>query len=171
MEVSTYNFDIDLLAIIERKKDLSVNLKYAEMTILSMYEELQIVRESESAEDDLKKRVKELGKTVEVFCLQLFNIFVYIIHSAFCLHFFIQEADQLVSRKEAELVKRTKAVQRANAQLKSIQEMIENELADNKHCEYLLKVFMMRDTGKSKKANASNKHEKSVAGSTSTIGK
>ena len=78
MEVSTYNFDIDLLAIIERKKDLSVNLKYAEMTILSMYEELQIVRESESAEDDLKKRVKELGKTVEVFvhnCLQ------------FCLHY------------------------------------------------------------------------------------
>ena len=78
MEVSTYNFDIDLLAIIERKKDLSVNLKYAEMTILSMYEELQIVRESESAEDDLKKRVKELGKTVEVFCSQLFTIFVYI---------------------------------------------------------------------------------------------
>ena len=167
MEVSTYNFDIDLLAIIERKKDLSVNLKYAEMTILSMYEELQIVRESESAEDDLKKRVKELGKTVEVFCSQLFTISL----SYLFLHFFIQEADQLVSRKEAELVKRTKAVQRANAQLKSIQEMIENELADNKHCEYLLKVFMMRDTGKSKKANASNKHEKSVAGSTSTIGK
>ena len=79
MEVSTYNFDIDLLAIIERKKDLSVNLKYAEMTILSMYEELQIVRESESAEDDLKKRVKELGKTVEVLCLHL--------KSADCLHF------------------------------------------------------------------------------------
>ena len=170
MEVSTYNFDIDLLAIIERKKDLSVNLKYAEMTILSMYEELQIVRESESAEDDLKKRVKELGKTVEVFvynCLQ----FLFTFFAQLFVYFFIQEADQLVSRKEAELVKRTKAVQRANAQLKSIQEMIENELADNKHCEYLLKVFMMRDTGKSKKANASNKHEKSVAGSTSTIGK
>ena len=85
MEVSTYNFDIDLLAIIERKKDLSVNLKYAEMTILSMYEELQIVRESESAEDDLKKRVKELGKTVEV-CF--FTNFVYIFHSAVCLLFF-----------------------------------------------------------------------------------
>ena len=39
-----------------------------------MYEELQIVRESESAEDDLKKRVKELGKTVEVYFLQLFII-------------------------------------------------------------------------------------------------
>ena len=86
MEVSTYNFDIDLLAIIERKKDLSVNLKYAEMTILSMYEELQIVRESESAEDDLKKRVKELGKTVEVY---FFKNFVYIFHSAFYLHFHI----------------------------------------------------------------------------------
>ena len=49
---------MDLLAIIERKKDLSVNLKYAEMTILTMYEELQIVRESEAKEDDLKKCVK-----------------------------------------------------------------------------------------------------------------
>ena len=96
MEVSTYNFDIDLLAIIERKKDLSVNLKYAEMTILSMYEELQIVRESESTEDDLKKRVKELGKTVEactlftfaISCLFTFSIscfFAYIFNQNNCL--------------------------------------------------------------------------------------
>ena len=28
--------------------------------------------------------------------------------------------------------------------------MIENELADNKHSEYLLKVFKMRDASKSK---------------------
>ena len=46
--------------------------------------------------------------------------------------------------------------------------MIENELADNKHCEYLLKVFMMRDTGKNRKSNA--KHEKTVAASNSTSG-
>ena len=51
----------------------------SEMCILTMYEELQIVRESESTEDDLKKRVKILGKTVE-------------------------EAEELVSRKESELV-------------------------------------------------------------------
>ena len=108
-----------------------------------MYEELQIVRDSEAQEDNLKKRVKELGKTVE-------------------------EANQLVLRKEAELVKRTKAVQKANAQLKTIQEMIENELADNKHCEYLLKVFMMRDTNKNKKTALK---EKSVAASASSTGK
>ena len=130
-------------AIIERKKNLSVELKHAELTILTMYEELQIVRDSEAQEDNLKKRVKELGKTVE-------------------------EANQLVLRKEAELVKRTKAVQKANAQLKTIQEMIENELADNKHCEYLLKVFMMRDTNKNKKTALK---EKSVAASASSTGK
>ena len=44
--------------------DLSVNLKYAELTILSMYEELQIVRATEDTEDDLKASVKELGNTV-----------------------------------------------------------------------------------------------------------
>ena len=55
-----------------------------------------------------------------------------------------------MARKESELVKRTKAVQKANDQLKTIQEMIENELADNKHSEYLLKVFKMRDASKSK---------------------
>ena len=64
MEESTKAFDIDLLAIVERKKDLSVNLKYAELTILSMYEELQIVRATEDTEDDLKAKVKELGNTV-----------------------------------------------------------------------------------------------------------
>ena len=44
--------------------DLSVNLKYAELTILSMYEELQIVRATEDTEDDLKASVKQLGNTV-----------------------------------------------------------------------------------------------------------
>ena len=120
MEESTKAFDIDLLAMVERKKDLSVNLKYAELTTLSMYEELQIVRATEAMEDDLKVQVKKLQRDVT-------------------------EAAQLVSRKEQELVKRTKAVQRANDQLKTIQEMIENELADNKHSEYLMKVFMTRD--------------------------
>ena len=45
-------------------EDLSVNLKYAELTILSMYEELQIVRATEDTEDDLKASVKQLGNTV-----------------------------------------------------------------------------------------------------------
>ena len=39
---------------------MSVNLKYAEVTVLTMYEELQIVRATEVTEDNLKKRVKEL---------------------------------------------------------------------------------------------------------------
>ena len=64
MEETTKAFDDDLLAIVQRKKDMSVNLKYAELTILSMYEELQIVRATETTEDDLKAKVRELGETV-----------------------------------------------------------------------------------------------------------
>ena len=137
MEEATQVFDVDVLAICERKKDLAVNLKYAELTVLSMYEELQIIRATEITEDNLKKQVKELGRAVT-------------------------EADQLVTNKETQLVRRTKAVQKANDQLKSIQEMIENELADNKHSEYLLKVFMMRDGQKTKAV----KSEKSLAPTT-----
>ena len=62
METTTKAFDIDLQAIIERKKEMSVNLKYAEVTVLTMYEELQIVRATEVTEDNLKKRVKELRR-------------------------------------------------------------------------------------------------------------
>ena len=138
MEVSTKAFDIDLQAIIEKKKEMSVNLKHAEVTVLTMYEELQIVRATEVTEDNLKKRVKELRREE-------------------------MEAEQLVASKESQLIKRTKAVQRANDQLKTIQEMIENELADNKHSEYLIKLFLMRDHKKSK---TNEKNEKSVAAST-----
>ena len=138
MEVTTKAFDIDLQAIIEKKKEMSVNLKHAEVTVLTMYEELQIVRATEVTEDNLKKRVKELRREE-------------------------MEADQLVASKESQLIKRTKAVQRANDQLKTIQEMIENELADNKHSEYLIKLFLMRDHKKSK---TNEKNEKSVAAST-----
>ena len=107
-------------------------------TVLTMYEELQIVRATEVTEDNLKKRVKELRREE-------------------------MEAEQLVASKESQLIKRTKAVQRANDQLKTIQEMIENELADNKHSEYLIKLFLMRDHKKSK---TNEKNEKSVAAST-----
>ena len=69
-----------------------------------------------------------------------------------------------VAHKEGQLVKRTKAVQRANDQLKSIQEHIENELADNKHSEYLLRLFAMRDSSSAAKAMPTNK-----AASTSTV--
>ena len=86
MEESTKAFDIDLLAIVERKKDLSVNLKYAELTILSMYEELQIVRATEDMEDDLKASVKELGNTVTE-ADQLVCIFSYLelVSTFFCI--------------------------------------------------------------------------------------
>ena len=59
-----------------------------------------------------------------------------------------------VRSKEQQLVRRTKVVQTSNDQLKSMQEMVEMELADNKHSEYLLRLFASRENvsaGKSAK--------------------
>ena len=50
-----------------------------------------------------------------------------------------------VRSKEQQLVRRTKVVQTSNDQLKSMQEMVEMELADNKHSEYLLRLFASRE--------------------------
>ena len=50
-----------------------------------------------------------------------------------------------VKSKELQLVRRTKVVQMSNDQLKSMQEMVEMELADNKHSEYLLRLFASRE--------------------------
>jgi len=48
-------------------------------------------------------------------------------------------------------------VQTSNDQLKSLQELVETELADNKHSEYLLRLFASRElvtTGKSNNAES-----------------
>lgn len=60
--------------------------------------------------------------------------------------------------KEQQLIKRSKVVQTSNDQLKSLQELVETELADNKHSEYLLRLFASRElftSDKSKNADSS----------------
>ncbi len=47
--------------------------------------------------------------------------------------------------KEQQLIRRNKVVQMSNDQLKSLQEMVETELADNKHSEYLIRLFASRE--------------------------
>jgi hypothetical protein len=50
-----------------------------------------------------------------------------------------------VKSKEQQLIRRNKVVQMSNDQLKSLQEMVETELADNKHSEYLIRLFASRE--------------------------
>ena len=54
-------FDEDLQVIVEKKKELGVKLKYAEASVISLYEGLQIIRSTQPSEDALRDRVKRLG--------------------------------------------------------------------------------------------------------------
>ena len=47
----------------------------------------------------------------------------------------------------------------SNDQLKSLQEMVETELADNKHSEYLLRLFASRENIVGGKSRTSDKNE------------
>ena len=59
------SFDEDLLGIVERKKELAVKLKYAEASVITLYEGLQIIRSTQPSEDALRQRVKRLGCLVD----------------------------------------------------------------------------------------------------------
>ncbi len=52
-------------------------LKYAEQTIVSMYEELQVIRATQETEEELKKTATELCNAVKDIDLQV-NKWVYI---------------------------------------------------------------------------------------------
>ena len=65
MEKLMSGFDEDLLVIVERKKELAVKLKYAEASVITLYEALQIIRSTQPSEDALRDRVKRLGCLVD----------------------------------------------------------------------------------------------------------
>ena len=65
MEKLMSSFDEDLLVIVERKKELAVKLKYAEASVITLYEGLQIIRSTQPSEDALRQRVKRLGCLVD----------------------------------------------------------------------------------------------------------
>ena len=51
------SFDLDLHAMIFRKRSLAVRLKFAEQAMLLRYEELMIVRSAQETEDNLQMNV------------------------------------------------------------------------------------------------------------------
>ena len=65
MEKLMSSFDEDLLVIVEKKKELAVKLKYAEASVITLYEGLQIIRSTQPSEDALRQRVKRLGCLVD----------------------------------------------------------------------------------------------------------
>ena len=132
METLVKVFDEDLQASIQQKKDLAVKSKYAEIMITTLYEELQIIRASETTEDDMKRRVDN--------CKQI-----------------VSDIDVQVTKKENQLVKRANFVNSYNEKVKTIHEVVENELADNKYSEYLMKLFKNRDLQSKKDKNPDDK--------------
>ena len=60
MENLTKSFDKDLSALVDKKREISVELKYSELTMICFYEELQIITDTQEEENDLDGSVKIL---------------------------------------------------------------------------------------------------------------
>lgn len=64
MEGLVKSFDDDLQAMAERKRTMSVELRYADISIITLYEQLQVVQLTQVIEDKLRINVERLGGLV-----------------------------------------------------------------------------------------------------------
>ena len=68
------SFDDELSALVEKKRDLSVEMKYAELNMICLYEELQIIQDTQDGEDELQRNVKALENALEDIDAKVFRI-------------------------------------------------------------------------------------------------
>ena len=61
MESLIRDFDESLSSVIEERTELHSELKYSELTMICLYEELQIVRSTQEEDDRLVGRASMLG--------------------------------------------------------------------------------------------------------------
>ena len=64
MDTLVQTFDEELFALVEKKREISVELKYAELTMICFYEELQILQDTQEKEDELDGNLKTLEITL-----------------------------------------------------------------------------------------------------------
>ena len=60
MESLIGEFDTDLLSLANRRRRLAVELKYAQLFSLELYQQLKIIRSCQEEDDRLLARVKKL---------------------------------------------------------------------------------------------------------------
>ena len=137
MERKIKDFDAKLLTIVNKKKSLSVELKFAEISMIGLYEESQVLKSHKMEEETL---TQEAAKLDELAC----------------------EIEAKIGDVKAKLEKISAKVTRFTDLLRATEDTIAGELADNKHAEYLKKLYHLKDSIKSSKMPDGVQREHSV---------
>ncbi|TRY78681.1 hypothetical protein TCAL_06632 [Tigriopus californicus] len=112
-------FDEELLELISSKKKIDVQVKYAEIVAISMYEELQIITSSEKEENTLLENVEKVQKALDLNAAK-------------------------INSKELELDQIRQNLDKYVELLKLIYDKVTYELSDNRHVEHLTKLFHVK---------------------------
>lgn len=116
MERMIEQFDSDLIKLVRVRKDKSVQVKYAELIIIMLYEELKVMAVAEAEDIRLLAKVEAGTRTLE-------------------------QTNQEIELVEADLRVVSTDLQRYKTYLAEIHEKVDTELFDNKHVEHLTKFF------------------------------
>ena len=111
-----YEFDQRLFYMVCEKNALEAKLKYAELSIVFLFEEFQIVNQDQELEATLKSDLERQKVSLEKITTKLQYI-------------------------EKQLKTKQKNVENYKEQKKSIDEMVEKELSDNKHSDFLWSLY------------------------------
>lgn len=58
------SFDVYLSALVDERRKVSVELKYAELTMICLYEEQMIIQDTQETEDRLDRSVRQLERNL-----------------------------------------------------------------------------------------------------------
>ena len=125
MEDMMEDFDNKIFDLVCEKDKIETRLKFAEISATIFYEEYQIVNQDQDLEANHKANVAKQEASLNKLNAKLADV-------------------------ERQLIVKQKNVENLKEQKKSIQEMVERELSDNKHAEYLWRLYNKKPTSTQK---------------------
>ena len=118
-------FDDKIFQMVCEKNVLEAALKFAEISSLLLFEEFQIVNQDQILEANLKSEVARQETNLEKLNAKIADV-------------------------DRQLIIKQKNVENLKDQRKSINEVVERELSDNKHAEYLWALYDRKPTSQKK---------------------
>ena len=125
METLMSEFDEKIFKMVCEKNELEAALKFAEISSVLLYEEFQIVNQDQILEANLKAEVLSQETNLDKLNAKIADV-------------------------DRQLVIKQKNVENLKDQKKSIHEVVERELSDNKHAEYLWSLYNQKPTSQKK---------------------
>ena len=110
------NFDQKVFGMVYQKSEIEAKLKYAELSVVFLFEEFQIVNQDQELEATLKSDLERQKASLEKITTKLQYV-------------------------EKQLKTKQKNVENYKEQKKSIDEVVEKELSDNKHSDFLWSLY------------------------------